>query len=249
MEAVDVVCPECCSIDLHGEGSLQRTNCRNGSRIFVYGKWSHLIDDGRICAEQSSKIATRKRRRGQHDDVERRAARVQALVQMGELSAGRQALEGEALAPGNEHTLHQLQRRPAVPRHQMPEDLERFWPGRRFESDEKQFSQNMRSFRRGAVAGPSGTTAEHLWALLNAPRILHLLFRASESLAARREGTKASPGPRCRTPTTRARVGRGRRSTLSVAGSCSDAGSHSATCTRGSNRQTQRHKSNCCNKW
>ena len=151
---------------------------------FVHGRWSHLIDDGRTCAEQSSKIATRKRRRGQHDDVERRAARAEALVQMGELSAGRQALEGEALAPGNEHTLHQLQRRPAVPRRQMPEDLERFWPGRRFELDEKQFFQNLRSFRRGAAAGPSGMTAEHLRPLLNAPRILHLLFRASESLAA-----------------------------------------------------------------
>ena len=39
---------------------------------FVHGRWSHLIDDGRRCAEQSSKAATRKRRRGQQDDVERR---------------------------------------------------------------------------------------------------------------------------------------------------------------------------------
>ena len=48
---------------------------------------------------------------GQQEDVERRAARAEGLVQLGELSAGRQALEGEALAPGNEHTLRQLQRR------------------------------------------------------------------------------------------------------------------------------------------
>ena len=48
---------------------------------FVHGKWLHLIDDGRTCAKQSSKIATRKRGRGQHDDVERRVARAQALVQ------------------------------------------------------------------------------------------------------------------------------------------------------------------------
>ena len=34
-------CPECCSIDLHGEGSLQRTNCRNGSRILS-------MENGRI---------------------------------------------------------------------------------------------------------------------------------------------------------------------------------------------------------
>ena len=60
----------------------------------------------------------------------------------------------------------------------------RFWPGRRFELDEKQFSKNFRSFRRGAAAGPSGVTAEHLRLLLYAPRILHLMFQASESLAA-----------------------------------------------------------------
>ena len=50
--------------------------------------------------------------------------------------------------------------------------------------NEKRFSKNLRSFRRGAAAGPSGMTAEHLRPLLNATRILHLLFRASESLAA-----------------------------------------------------------------
>ena len=83
---------------------------------FVHGRWSHLIDDGRTCAEQSSKVATRKRRRGQQDDVERRAARAEALVHMGELSAGRQALEGGASAPGNEHNVAAIQRRPAVMR-------------------------------------------------------------------------------------------------------------------------------------
>ena len=36
----------------------------------------------------------------------------------------------------------------------------------------------------GAAAGASGMTAEHLRPLLNVPRILHLLFRAADSLAA-----------------------------------------------------------------
>ena len=40
-------------------------------------------------------------------------------------------------------------------------------------------------------------------------------------------------------PATRASVGRGRRSTLSVAGSCWDTGSCSATCTRGTDTTTQ----------
>ena len=41
-------------------------------------------------------------------DVERRAARAQMLVQMGEISAGRQALEGADLAPANQATFTAL---------------------------------------------------------------------------------------------------------------------------------------------
>ena len=58
--------------------------------------------------------------------VERRAERAEALVQVGELSAGRQSLEGAPLAPGNQSTLRELQnpaRRPPVPRAPIPVDL------------------------------------------------------------------------------------------------------------------------------
>ena len=41
--------------------------------------------------------------------VQRRGARALSLVQMGELSSGRQALEGVDLAPGNDRTLAMLQ--------------------------------------------------------------------------------------------------------------------------------------------
>ena len=58
--------------------------------------------------ESSSRAAqgfSRRRRRVVHDDVEALAARAEALVQLGELSADRQALEGASLAPGNSATL------------------------------------------------------------------------------------------------------------------------------------------------
>ena len=42
------------------------------------------------------------------DELRRRADRAEALVQMGELSAGRAALEGASLAPGNETTRRAL---------------------------------------------------------------------------------------------------------------------------------------------
>ena len=35
--------------------------------------------------------------------------------------------------------------------------------------DDKRFAQNLRSSRRGAAAGPSGMTTDHLWPLLSKP--------------------------------------------------------------------------------
>ena len=64
---------------------------------FVHGRWSHLIDDGLVGLVQN-KV---RKLRPEKNDGERHAARAEALVQMGELLAGRQALEGETLATQN----------------------------------------------------------------------------------------------------------------------------------------------------
>ena len=63
---------------------------------------------------------------GGHDDLKPlwRSARAPQLVQMGELSSGRQALEGAELAPGTLATLAALsdpERRPLKPRDPMQE--------------------------------------------------------------------------------------------------------------------------------
>ena len=42
------------------------------------------------------------------DDIVVRAERAQVLVMMGEISSGRRALEGVAVAPGTDNTLHLL---------------------------------------------------------------------------------------------------------------------------------------------
>ena len=62
-----------------------------------------MLDTSVKCAEQASH-ASRRRRRRQDDEVAKRADRFQSLVQMGELSTARQALEGAAVAPGTEAT-------------------------------------------------------------------------------------------------------------------------------------------------
>ena len=54
-----------------------------------------MVQAGRRCVEEASTAMSRKRRRqNQESDIERRAVRAQRLVQLGELSSGRQALEG-----------------------------------------------------------------------------------------------------------------------------------------------------------
>ena len=104
---------------------------------------------------------------------ERRALRALQCVQMGELSAGRQALEGAELAPGNKETLSELNKRPVRPRDPIPE-LPATVPA--FNLSEKKFYQNVRSVRRGVAGGPSGMTADHVRPLLESARDAFAVF-------------------------------------------------------------------------
>ena len=78
------------------------------------------------------------------------------MVQMGELSSARQALEGAELAPGTPATaaFRDTTRRPDCPRDSIPPALMDLVPPL-FELDEVMFVKNLRSSKRGAVGGPS----------------------------------------------------------------------------------------------
>ena len=126
-----------------------------------------------------------RRRRREGDDIQRRADRAQVLVQLGELSAGRHALEGASIAPGNQATLDALRdvrKRPPVPREPLPDDLfERRGPV--FQLDHDIFAKNVRVARRGAAAGPSGMTADHLRPLLDSVADTSRFWRFAQDLA------------------------------------------------------------------
>ena len=84
-----------------------------------------------------------------------------------ELSAGRQALEGAPVAPGNDRTLRELRnpvRRPPHLRAPLSEDLQTAQPEIPFQLDQGLL---VKSARRGAAGGFSGMTAEHLRPLLD----------------------------------------------------------------------------------
>ena len=67
-----------------------------------------------MAVEASS--ARSRRRRTRVDSVERRAERAQVLVALGEISAGRRALEGAPVAPGSQATLDALRDETRRPR-------------------------------------------------------------------------------------------------------------------------------------
>ena len=127
-----------------------------------------------------------RRRRAQTDTLERRAERAESLVLMGEVSAGRHALEGAPLAPGTQRTLDQLRdpvRRPTMPYAPLPEPMLHHQAERPFELDKTLFLKNLKRARRGAAAGPSGVTTEHLKAVLSDSRDAERLFTAGLLLA------------------------------------------------------------------
>ena len=77
--------------------------------MFPKGEWSGLTKRGALCATQEDD-ATDREIQVCHNEF----SRVEALVQMGELSSARQVLQGASLAPGTEATLVALSRAPDV---------------------------------------------------------------------------------------------------------------------------------------
>ena len=86
------------------------------------------------------------------------------MVQLGGVSAGRQAQEGASLAAGDQKTLNALRdpRCPAVPRDSVPDDIAGLQPEEPFVLDQDMFLHSVRTARKGAAPGPSGMTADHL---------------------------------------------------------------------------------------
>ena len=159
-------------------GLISREKLTSRFSLFSRGRWTELIRASEQDAEDASTARCRRLRR-RSVDVERRAARAQMLVQLGELSSGRQALEAAEVAPGTLQTLQALRdpsRRPRRARETISRELLDFEPATSLELDEGVFSKNLRSARRGAAAGPSGMTTDHSRPLLDNVRDLHLLF-------------------------------------------------------------------------
>lgn len=109
------------------------------------------------------------------------------MVQLGEVSAGRQALEAADLVPGSPETLAALTdpaRRPAVLRDALPARVVEYQPPESFQLDAANFVENVRTAWKGAAPGPSGWTSEQLRLLLDIESDTELLTDLASQLAA-----------------------------------------------------------------
>ena len=76
-------------------GLVPRKQLEARFKSFHDGHWIQLLNESAVSSEKSHTQSVRRRRRAQDDDDEaKRAARAMSLVQVGELSTTRQALEG-----------------------------------------------------------------------------------------------------------------------------------------------------------
>ena len=167
-------------------GKIPKAQLHRRIEVFSRGEWDSLLADGLESTSRSGQTFSRRRRRVNRDDLESRAARAEASVQMGELSSARRALQGAAIAPGIEATRAALSdplRRPPVLRDPIPDDILNVVPRRQFVVDPEEFARNVRSAKRGAAGGPSGMTAEHLRLILESEGDTGALCRAAQDLA------------------------------------------------------------------
>ena len=80
-------------------GSIPRKTIEERVALFQSGQWDVLVEMSMDASMQAATVRSRRKRRDL-DSVEMRARRAFRLVQLGEVSAGRQALEGASVAPG-----------------------------------------------------------------------------------------------------------------------------------------------------
>ena len=167
-------------------GAVPRRKLEARITAFQQGAWLELLAEGACCAEKALTQSVRRRRRQQSDDDGKRAARALSLVYMGELSAARQALESAPVAPGTMATLRALtdpEKRPPVPRDDLSGVVAELQPAAKFELDSVEFLVCLRRARRGAAAGPSGMTSDHLFPVLESEVASELLSQVASLLS------------------------------------------------------------------
>ena len=185
MEVVRLVAPRMFLFKPPRGGLVAKSKMVESFKFFSDGRWEDLLLLSRDSAMAAVQVLGQ-RRRVPPDPVEHRVECAHNLIQMGDLSAARQALDGDPVAPGDHATLRALcvpQRRPQAPRGPLAPELIGFQPTALVELEQDRLLKNLRSARRGAAGGPSGMTADHVRPLLDSERDAESFCRMCEEFA------------------------------------------------------------------
>ena len=161
-------CFACSSTNLHEE-VWSPMKLEERFAALAVGRWAELFRASREADVQASAQTVRRRRREFTDDLSWRAQRAVSFVQMG--SCQQPGKHWRELSWLLEHwPLWQPStnpdRRPSAPRESLGRGIEEHVPVERFELGKDLFLISLRTARRGAAAGPSGMTSNHLFPLL-----------------------------------------------------------------------------------
>ena len=139
---------------------------RSSSSLSDRARWARSRAPGcRGTSAAGSDVPGPPRANAADDDAQRRAERAAAVAHLGELSAASAALTAMPMAPASLEALAALrdpERRPPTRQVPLPPDFRSSHPCDPLALNSQRFLRNVRSGRRGAAAGPSGRTAEHL---------------------------------------------------------------------------------------
>ena len=168
-------------------GGKVSKNLEERFQMFQDGRWLEPLGISRGTGAQVHQSSVRRRRRQHQDDgIQKRVDRAHNLVQLGELSTARQALEGAHVAPGNLATLRALtnrDRRPPFARLELSQEILHSEPAEPFVLDGDAFLVCLRTARRCAAFGPSGMTADHLFPILESEVDSGMLVQVASRLA------------------------------------------------------------------
>ena len=162
--------------------------------LFCEGSWTQLLRESVAAAQPAQPVrdavrAPESPQVGSESDIRRRADRASALAHLGEMSAAAKALTAPPLAPATAEMLQALRdpvRRPPeaqVPIHPSVDPMSAA-PAQMAQVCKADLLINLRRARRGAAAGPSGCTNEHLRVLMDEETTAELLGHAADRLAA-----------------------------------------------------------------
>ena len=142
--------------------NVSKEDLRRRFDLFAHGTWEILVDEavatlpvvkprseGPLCAEQRGHMAAQK-------------------VLLGEITLARQCLAGAPLAPGNDDTLNELQRkRPQEVVRELPEHVRAFVPKTPLVVNKEILLKSLKSSPRDSSPGLGGCTYEHLKVLMD----------------------------------------------------------------------------------